>query len=230
MNSIKCPQCGLVSFATGSACKGCNYQFPVTIYTVVKPAEQLLPGQTTNQAGQAPPFEPLPEFEPEASPIGGWLIVFSLYLGLVLALSIFWIQKYVNLFSNEAFHQLTSEGSKLYIPGLGAGATFEFIWLSIVAAGSILLLLRFFRKSYSFRRLAISILSLKIAFALIDYLLALNASNQAQEKLTALFGRGKVPELIPSYMSLIVLGSIVISALWVGYFLNSRRVESTFIH
>jgi hypothetical protein len=230
MNSIKCPQCGLVSFATGSACKGCNYQFPVTVYTVVKPAGQLPSGQTTSEAGQTPSFEPLPEFEPEAAPIGGWLIVFLLYLGLLLALAIYWIQKYVNMFSDEAFHQLTSEGSRLYVPGLGAGATFEFIWLSIVAVGCILLLLRFFRKSYSFRRLAISILSVKIAFAFLDYLMALNASNQIEEKLTAILGKAKVHELLPSYTGLLVLASIVISAMWLGYFLQSRRVESTFIY
>jgi len=86
------------------------------------------------------------------------------------------------------------------------------------------------RKSTSFPRLAVFILGVHIAVAFIDYLVGLNVQRELTDKLVSLYGRGKVPDLMPRYMSLLVLYTIVSSGAWIAYFLNSRRVESTFIH
>jgi hypothetical protein len=110
------------------------------------------------------------------------------------------------------------------------GATIEFSWTCILAASSILMLIRLFSRRSSFPRLAISLLSINVIFAFFGYLIAFTARNELSDKLTAIYGKGNAPEILPSYFGPVILYAIVTSVLWIGYFLTSRRVESTFIY
>ena len=232
MNSIKCPNCGLVSFATASDCKRCRAKFlaPPEAAVMALPAGQI----SFNQTAAVPPlpvsFRTLPEYQPTATPIGGWLIVFAIGLGISLGLAVLSIETFVNLSSTQAFHDLTTPGSPIYISSFNFGITFEVIWSSLVAVTAVILLLRFFRKSRSFPRLAMALLGANIVFAFIDYLFGLNVQNELMEKLAPAIGKDKVAGMFPWYMGLIVWYSILSSIFWIGYFLSSRRVESTFIH
>ena len=239
MMSIKCPQCGMVNFASAQKCKRCHYEFvaqaagarqaeeqPLT--TV--PDEQQLPVQNSSQPVQAPKtFTILPVFEPVATPIGGWLVVFALLMGLSLAVNAYSIQKSVSLFSTGAYQLLTKEGSMLYVPGFGSWFTFAFIWSCFVVICLILLLVRFFKKSKSFPNLMIGLLALSIVVEGFGYLRSVSILKELTRKLAS-FTHGPAPEIIPSYFGYLVLLAIVLCVLWILYLLASRRVETTFVY
>ena len=243
MKSVKCPGCGLVNFATTAECKRCRHQFRApeqpavpaaasvpTAASVPAVAEEISPAPTPNQPKPQPRPDPLPEYEPVATPIGGWLIVFGIGLGISLGLAVLQIIAFTQMVSTRAFQDLTTEGSAIYVPNFKAGVTLEVVWLSLLGIGCVILLIRFFRKSSSFPRLAVAVLAANIAFAFLDYLMGLNVERQLMEKLTTLYGRGNVRNVVPSYISLVILYSIISSGAWISYFLTSRRVESTFIY
>jgi hypothetical protein len=234
MSSIKCPNCGLVSFATAPDCKRCHAKFlapPPDAAVMAMPNGQFSFSQNTAFPPQPVAFQPLPEYHVEAPPIGGWLIVFAIGLAITLGLCALLLPEYINILSSKAYYMLTTEGSPIYASSFSSAFTFEFSWLVAIGIASILMLIRFFRKSSSFPRMAIFILAATIVVAFIDYLLALNVEHQLTEKLAALSGsRGKVPPLMPGYITLFILYSILSSIAWIAYFKNSRRVEATFIN
>jgi hypothetical protein len=207
------------------------------------PAADVVPGGgqlafAGQPAGVAPglaapgftPSLPLPEYNPDGTPIGGWLIVFALGMGVSLGLAALSVEMLMTLFSSRAYHDLTTEGSPIYISSFSSGVTFEVIWLFTSALTTVILLLRFFRRSSGFPRLAIKLLMANIAFALIDYMLTLNIQSELTAKFGAMLGNGKSPQLVPWYMGLYILYCIVASVAWIIYFRTSRRVESTFIN
>lgn len=235
MKSIRCPQCELVNFATLPNCKRCQHEFFSApnnngVVAATVHGGLSLPHPAFNRIARRDPNEPLPEYVAEATPIGGWLIAFAISLAMSIGLCALFLPEYIKMLSTDAYHDLTTPGSSIYISEFNAAFTLEFIWLVVVGIGSILLLIRFFRKSSSFPRMAICILALNIVVAFLDYLMGMNIQHQLAQKLAALSGGGKAPQLLPSYIGLIIFYSIVSSICWIIYFLSSRRVESTFIY
>lgn len=232
MNSIRCPNCDLVSFATAQECKRCHAKFlaPPDAPAMAMPTGQFSFSQNTALPPQPVEVELLPEYEVKAPPIGGWLILFAIGLGVTLGLCALLLPEYIKFMSSKVYQELTTSGSPLYVSSFGPGFTLEFTWLIVSGVGSIVLLLRFFRKSSSFPRLAILILMTYVVVASIDYLMAINVAHQLRVKLVALYGTSKVPSLLPGYMGLIISYSILSSIAWITYLLKSRRVESTFIN
>jgi hypothetical protein len=240
MMNIKCPQCGLVNFASAPECKRCHYEFVAAAASTARaaerplpivPGEQQPPVQNISQPAQAPKtFTTLPVFEPVATPIGGWLIVFALLMGLSLALSAYAIPQSVSMYSTDAYKVLTTEGSALYISGFSSWFTFEFIWNCFLTVSLILLFVRFFKKSKSFPNLMIALLSLSVLVEGFGYLTAITFAKELSQQLRSVVHNAQVPEIIPSYFGLIILLALGLSMLWIWYFLTSRRVETTFVY
>lgn len=232
MNSIRCPNCDLVSFANATECKRCQAKFlaPPDATAMAMPTTPYSFNQNAALPAQPVQFEPLPEFEMKAPPIGGWLIVFAIGLGVSLGLCGLLLPEYIKFMSSPAYQMLTTPGAELYVSSFSAGFNLELIWLVVSSSGSILLLLRMFRKSSSFPSLATFILAAHIVVASIDFLMAINIEHQLREKLVALYGASKVPPLLPAYMSMYIAYAILSSIAWILYLKNSRRVESTFIN
>ena len=232
MNSIKCPNCGLVSFATAPDCKRCHAKFlaPPDAPAMALPATQFSFSQNVALPMQPASFQPLPEYEATAPPIGGWLIVFAISTGIGLILSALFLPAYINFMWSQPYNELTTPGSKLYISSFSPAFNLEFVWLLVSINGSVLLLFRFFKKSSSFPRLAVFILAAHIVVASIDFLMAISIERQLTEKLVALYGASKTTPLLSGYMILIITYSILSSVVWIMYFRSSRRVELTFIN
>jgi hypothetical protein len=240
MMSIKCPQCGLVNFASPPECKRCHYEFaaaaagsaraeaqPVTI----APSQQPPPVQNSSQPTQPPKtFTILPVFEPVATPIGGWLIVFAFLMGLSLALSAYAIEESISMYSTNVYKVLTTESSLLYISGFSSWFTFELIWNCFLVLSLTILFIRFFRKSKSFPNLMIALLGLSILVEGFGYLTVRTFAKELTQKLGSVVHNAQVPEIFPSYFGLIILLALGLSVLWIWYFLTSRRVETTFVY
>src|ERR1041384_5145201 len=158
--SIKCPQCGLVNFADATECKRCHFEF-IAAAPDLLPASDEKPLAETNEAQpllvqtsarpsqNAKPFEPLPVFEPVATPVGGWLILFAIMLLASLGLAVYILQKDIGFYNMKEYQFLTTEGHSFYISGLSSFMMTELIWNGIVVVSVVMMLFRLFRRSSS---------------------------------------------------------------------------------
>lgn len=231
MKSLKCPQCGLVNFASAPECKRCRYEFqPKPTNFMTAPVEQFAPAHASGQWTRERPFTPLPEFEPVAAPIGGWLIVFAIYLIIIMGLSLLGILYLKDIMGTREFYLMTTPGSPVYIDSLNSGAIFEFIRICFLGIGSFLLILRFLRKSSSLPGFATTYLALFIASGIIDFFMAVQLENKMIEKFGRLLREANIKEIIPAHAYIIAFASLLIAAMWLIYVRTSRRVESTFVN
>lgn len=149
--------------------------------------------------------------------IGGWLIlvVIGLTFGL-LRLIYAMVKEIMPVFEPDIWVQLTIEGGYLYHPLGKTLLYFELFGNLIFIVFSIALLITIFKKLKLFPKLIIIFLALNLVFLVADYFLAdllpINNSVADEESLKEIFR------------------SIIASAIWIPYFLVSKRVKLTFIN
>jgi len=148
--------------------------------------------------------------------IGGWLILFLTGLLLTpIRLGVVLYKTFVPLFSDGTFGQLTTPSSDLYHPLWAPLIAFELIGnLSVIALG-LVTLYHFLRKSRKTKKYAIAWLLTAFAFVVIDFFFA--------DMIPSIAVQPADPESIKE-----VARSTVSAAIWVPYFLVSKRVKATF--
>lgn len=228
MSSIKCPNCGLVNFATASACKRCKQELEAPSYPYwnadgpVKPAE---PDWSKLQTVPAFPEEAM-DFEiygDGSHPIGTRLFVVYLVLNI---LAMFYAMNQASALGNDgSWKLLTNPKSEMYV------ATFEplyYLGLSGVILGlpvALLLLLTLFRKSKAFLPLVMMFLAGEFlhgavcTWMLFKYVAELRAKNLPQFKQAA-----DMAESLP-YLS---IAGMLLTFIWFRYFTTSKRARSVF--
>mgnify|MGYP006141242801 FL=1 len=148
--------------------------------------------------------------------IGGWLLLVA--FGLIVTpirVSLMIVQTHLPMFSDGTWNALTSPASEHY----------HWLWAPLLLfemAGNILLVLLalvtlcfFFMKSKYTPRLFITWLVFGLVFVVADYALA--------EQIPLIAGQPTDPESIRE-----IVRSVVGAAIWVPYFLVSKRVKATF--
>jgi Protein of unknown function (DUF2569) len=153
----------------------------------------------------------------EPKGIGGWLLLPA--LGLIITPFRVGFQFYRDLLpalAPETWNALTISSSAAYHPLWGPLIIFEVIGNLTLFIYAILLLWFFFNKSQRVPKLYIIWLVLVAAIQIIDFLLA----NQ----IPAVASQPSDPESVKE-----VARSIVAAAIWIPYFLKSKRVKNTFI-
>jgi hypothetical protein len=146
--------------------------------------------------------------------IGGWLIL--PIIGLIFTVCRFslTLKTYVTLFTGPAWERLTTEGSPVYHPLSGPLLIFEAIGnLSFVCAAIVLLVL-IFLKHPLLPKMMIGFHVLNLVFVSLDGALA---------SFTPLFASA-IPVITEE-----LTRSIISAAIWIPYFLRSRRVKNTFV-
>ncbi len=148
--------------------------------------------------------------------IGGWLIL--ILIGIIVSsgrLSLHLYQSYVPIFSDGTWEALTSTSSERY-HSLWA----PLIWFEIVGNLAIVLLglgtlYLFFTRSRHTPRMAITWLATGLFFVVTDFFLADQIPFIAAQ---------------PTDMDSVkeVARSVVGAAIWIPYFLVSKRVKATF--
>jgi hypothetical protein len=149
--------------------------------------------------------------------IGGWLILPA--LGLIITPFRMGFQFYHDLLpvlASETWNALTDSGSAAYHPLWGPVLIFEVVANLALFAYTLWLLWLFFNKSKRVPRLFIIWLALLAVTQIIDLLL----TNQ----IPAVASQPTDPESIKD-----VARSIIGAAIWIPYFMKSRRVDNTFI-
>jgi hypothetical protein len=152
--------------------------------------------------------------------IGGWLTLVSIglfFTPIILGLS---LKDSLSVFQQEFWHAITTYGSELYHPMFGTWIIYEAAINIFTIIFSICLLVLMFRKSRYFPKLMIFYFTSAVLFAGIDYLLGLKVLTDLPALSQALGDDPGIEGL---------LRSSVQAAVWVPYFIRSKRVKVTFL-
>lgn len=149
--------------------------------------------------------------------IGGWLIL--VVLGLIInpiRVAYFLFSTQAPIFSDGVWDALTTPGSEVYHALWAPLLVFEIIGNIGTIALAVLTLWHLLKKSRRTPFLAISWLSWMVTFVVIDFFAgdlipAVAAQNDPESKKELFRG---------------ILGA----AIWIPYFLVSKRVKATFVH
>ena len=148
--------------------------------------------------------------------IGGWLILVA--IGLIFApirLLVVLFKDLLPALSADTWSRLTTPGTEAYHPLWAPLLLFEVIGNCLFILSPIIIAVFFFQRRRFVPRLFIVLLLANLVFVTIDYFAAdLIPFVAAQEDL------GSLKELIRA---------LIACAIWVPYFLVSKRVKGTFV-
>lgn len=148
--------------------------------------------------------------------IGGWLILVAIGLCLQPLLLLRTLAQNTKVFTSDTWRALTTPGEPAYHPLWAPLLAAEAVVNVGLLACAVVLLFSFFRKRRGFPRLAVAYMTASLAVVLADFA-ATSAIPAARAQMTAKdaadIGRS-------------VLGA----AVWIPYFLKSRRVAATFVN
>lgn len=147
--------------------------------------------------------------------LGGWLIFVA--LGLILAAVLLFLtsSSIAQIFASGSWSLLTTPGTEYYNSLNAPIIIFDASCNTILFIFSVINLIYFFRKKKLFPKLLIIFYIINLAFIFVDYYLnSLLPAVQAD----------------PSLQSYDDLARAVINAaIWIPYFIKSKRVKATFV-
>lgn len=160
-------------------------------------------------------FEPVVDTSASPSGLGGWLVLWAIILVISLPVILYQFSDYSTMFRLDSWNLLTDVSSDSFKP---FWAPILYTELILHIANFVLIctaIIAFFSKKIFVPRLMIIILLYEILFQITDitFLFAFD-----------LFDSG--PD-VKSFSSLV--DSIVNAAIWIPYFIKSKRVRNTFV-
>jgi Protein of unknown function (DUF2569) len=233
MNSIKCPECGLVNFASATECNRCHVTFQLAepVVEATRPAvdDAQVKGPRPVLESEKKDFsDPLPEiFDDEPASFSLVVILFGLTLFLTIALVVYNLQRYSTLMRRPGWKLIIDPREKLYIPGLEAMIYFEWLSKIIILLAAIGLLLLLARKSWLFLKWVRFYLIAGFIYNGVEIAggLALRATL-AQKQLG--FDSGPIQNELYWGAFMCVLATLL-AFLWFRYFTTSERVQRIFV-
>lgn len=159
----------------------------------------------------------LNEQPPGKKGLGGWLILphIGLYLSIILTLVQLLFIIAPIMFS-EYWELLTSPDSDFYHSLWAPILIFEMVFNLLLLGLCIFALVQLYGKKSSFPKLMIMIYSASLFFMFVDYLLALQIPA--------------VSEVEDGTRPSDLLRSVLSTAIWIPYFIRSKRVKNTFVN
>lgn len=239
MNSIRCPECGLVNFASATECKRCHVRFQapeegsaaVPVVTETVENDEVLSEPTRDEQPQVV-LAPLPEyFDAEPAPFTGWVILFAVYLGFNILAFMLQLKVFFDFMGSTRYQLATDPGgiASFYIPALEPMLYAELILKSVELLAALGLMLLIPGKSWTFLRCVRIYLFATILIEIAEIVggLSLRASFAARELAPKPTQLSEL-ELGVGLMSGIAF--ILISLVWAAYFEKSERVRKIFIN
>ena len=151
-------------------------------------------------------------------PVGiwGWLILVAVGLCLTPIRIVAEILATVRPLNSALWHALTTPGARAYHPLFGPWIVGQLVVSSALLLWALALLYLFFAKKRLFPRLMIAFLIARALVQVADISVALRIPIVASSLQVNAFGGPTI--------------AIIVAAIWVPYFLRSRRVAATFVH
>lgn len=145
--------------------------------------------------------------------LGGWLILPAIGLVITpLSILLTLINDYLPIFQQGYWQVLTTPGTSAYHPLWAPILTFEVAGNLVLLAFDVVLIYLFFTKSYRLPGLFIAYLVSRLIFAVADFFLA-----------------GLIPAIADQLDPMSMVQAVAVTAVWIPYFLLSKRVKSTFV-
>ena len=149
------------------------------------------------------------------SGIGGWLYLVGIGLYLTPIRIAAEIVKGVRPLKPGTWHAVTTPGTRAYHPLFGPLIVGELVFNAALLIWAVVLLYLFFTKRRSFPVAMITFMIVRVVGQVADVGVALMIPAAAARIGPAVYGA--------------LAGSILVAAIWVPYFVTSRRVEATFV-
>jgi hypothetical protein len=153
--------------------------------------------------------------------IGGWLIVILIGLFATVIAFVVQINDSMKFFEPDLWHSLTTYDSEIYHPLFGTWIIYETALNILTAFLIIFILVLMFKKSRLFPKLMIFYFISAIFFRGIDYYLGYIVLSDLSKVTDVLNTNPDINDLIRS---------VVQAAVWVPYFMKSKRVKVTFLN
>jgi len=223
MSSIKCPNCGLVNFASAEECKRCKQAIEAPAYPYWQGNNAVAPPKPDWSKLQTVPAAELAEFGERSHTVGN--ILFAIYLGLhvlVLPLSLIAIGW---MMTQDAWEVLTTPNSMLYLPTF---APLYYVTLSVIVIylpASVLLFVRLLQKSETFLTWVVIYLLGEFVYCLILGVLMWGVAGEMNGKHIRQFEAGAT-QMQGGIASCVI--SILITFIWFRYFTSSKGARAVF--
>ncbi len=152
----------------------------------------------------------------EPKGLKGWLILPAIGMFVsVLRLAINLMKDFWPIFREDYWQVLTTPGSAVYHPLWGPLLIFEIVGNSIFILTNIVLIFFYFAKHYRFPALFITMLALNALFVVGDFFLG---------KMIPAVAAANDPQSVRE-----IARTLAAAAIWIPYFLRSKRVKNTFV-
>ena len=223
MSSIKCPNCGLINFASAEACKRCKQTLDAPAYPYWQGNNAVAPPEPDWSKLQTVPAADLADYGDRSHTVGN--ILFAIYLGLhvlVLPLALLAISW---MMSQEAWELLTTSNSRLYLPSFAPLYYLTLLVIVIYLPASVILMVRLFQKSQTFLTWVVIYLLGEFVYALIQGVLMWGVSGEMSGKHIPQFEAGATQ--MQGGIGTCVI-SILITFVWFRYFTSSKRARAVF--
>ncbi|GMK39368.1 hypothetical protein PCCS19_24220 [Paenibacillus sp. CCS19] len=156
----------------------------------------------------------------QISGLGGWLILIQ--IGLIYSLLSDIIQVIGNgIFNTTAWDKLTDPASASYDSLWKPILITQLAFYSVFTLFVLFTLISFYRKKKFLPKLMITYYAVSFLFSVLNFILVMQIDN--------LETATDVPITQTSLVTGLVI-SAIISSLWIGYFIRSKRVRNTFIN
>ncbi|HEX7331676.1 MAG TPA: zinc finger Ran-binding domain-containing protein [Pyrinomonadaceae bacterium] len=228
MNSIKCPNCGLINFATATSCKRCKHDLEDHSYPYWREKGAIAPATPDWSTLQTVPAVPV-ETEHLADYGDGSHTIWNRLFGIGLAANIFFMPYSVSYMNSalprEIWKLIVDPKSKLYL------ASFELLYYLVLAGAAVftfaavLLLITLCLKLKVFLTWVRIYLLVKILYFALEAWIVFRVETELREK--------HIPQLDLTANQIhstpyVILIFILLTILWFRYFTTSKRARAVF--
>jgi Protein of unknown function (DUF2569) len=219
MSSIKCPNCGLINFASAEACKRCKETLEAPAYPYWQGNNAVAPPKPDWSKLDSD----LVDHADRSHTVGN--ILFAIYLGLHVIILPFALIAIGWMMSQEAWELLTTPTSRLYLPSFAPLYYLTLLVIVIYLPASVILMVRLFQKSQTFLMWVVIYLLGEFVYALIQGVLMWGVSGEMSGKQIPQFEAGAT-QMQWGIASCVI--SILITFIWFRYFTSSKRARMVF--
>jgi hypothetical protein len=222
MSSIKCPNCGLINFASAEACKRCKQTLEDPAYPYWQGNSAVVPPKPDWSKLQTDPAMDLADGN-RSHTVG--TILFAIYLALhvivlpLCLLVIGWVM------TQESWELLTTPTNRLYLPSFAPFYYLILLAVVIYLPASVILLVRLFQKSETFLTWVVIYLLGEFVYSLIQGALMWGLSGELSGKRIPQF-EAAATQMQAGIGSCVI--SILITFIWFRYFTSSKRARAVF--
>lgn len=221
MSSIKCPNCGLINFASAEECKRCKQTIEAPAYPYWQGNNAVTPPKPDWSKLQID--SDLVDHADRSHTVGN--ILFAIYLGLNVLGAPFALLALTWLISQETWELFTSSYSRLYLPTFAPLYHVMFWGIAIYLPASVILFVRLLQKSESFLTWVVIYLLGQFVISLIQGVLLWGVAGEMTGKHIPQMDAGAT-HMQGAIVSCVFC--ILITFVWFSYFNSSKRARAVF--